>query len=299
MPIFADPKSIEAELSLGDTDILISVDENFCAIGKECAVLPHAHTHYELFYLDNGSLDLLIDEKLFHLKKSDLLLFSPGEYHCKPETTISEDAIQYTIRFRISKKQDLESKQKSSPLLFFKVLTDTKSILIANKKIKDSFLSIQDELSKKDFAYKNSIRAHLYIIMTEFSRLAMSERKKEVTSIENSKSDRRSRLERFFSSRHTEKVTLNDLGKYLNFSTRQAARIVFAEFNKNFVAVLNETRVIHAKHELIYTEKTLGEIALSCGFQSYEYFAHCFKKETGITPMKFKKLNKETLKSKA
>ena len=63
MPIVTNPRSIEARISLGEINLVINIDENFYAVGEECEVLPHNHAHYELLYLEEGRLELLIDEK--------------------------------------------------------------------------------------------------------------------------------------------------------------------------------------------------------------------------------------------
>lgn len=45
--------------------------------------------------------------------------------------------------------------------------------------------------------------------------------------------------------------------------------------------------IAQAKHQLIYSDKSIGEIADYLGFSSATYFCRIFKKKTGFTPMQY------------
>ncbi|HFD1454108.1 TPA: helix-turn-helix domain-containing protein [Streptococcus pyogenes] len=50
-------------------------------------------------------------------------------------------------------------------------------------------------------------------------------------------------------------------------------------------------RITKSKHLLESTSLTIEEIALKSGFSDSCYFHRIFKKETGYTPLKFKKIS--------
>jgi len=283
MPIVMNPRSIEAQLLLGDMNLLINIDENFYAVGEECAVLPHNHSHYELLYLERGEVDILIEEKPIRINGGEAILLKKGEYHSKPKAKISPDAAQYSLRFQLRDNYGKATTEISA------MLSRPLEVFCASEKIKASFLEIRNELLKKEFGYLTSIRAHLAIIITDFFRQAMSNEQKNSATIEFAASDRGAKLERFFALYHTKKTALSDLAEYLNTSERQAARIVKSHYKKSFVKVLTETRIRHAMHELFYGQSSVCEIAEICGFGSYQYFASCFKKEMNISPTEYRK----------
>ena len=48
-------------------------------------------------------------------------------------------------------------------------------------------------------------------------------------------------------------------------------------------------RLNRAKNELSYTDRSVKEIAARCGFASPYYFSRCFKEETGMSPLAYRK----------
>ena len=54
---------------------------------------------------------------------------------------------------------------------------------------------------------------------------------------------------------------------------------------------IRKLRIDHASHLLADTESPLAEIALGCGFADQSHFSATFKRETGITPARFRGLN--------
>lgn len=50
-----------------------------------------------------------------------------------------------------------------------------------------------------------------------------------------------------------------------------------------------KTRIVIAKNMLLKEKITITEISSRCGFSSVSYFSRIFKKETGMTPLKYRK----------
>ena len=54
---------------------------------------------------------------------------------------------------------------------------------------------------------------------------------------------------------------------------------------------LLETRLIHARYLLLYTDQTITEVALSCGFSTPSYFIKKFRERFQKTPLTFRRKN--------
>ena len=52
---------------------------------------------------------------------------------------------------------------------------------------------------------------------------------------------------------------------------------------------ITQLRIKAAKAALAYSDTPLAQIAVDCGFSSQPYFTVRFQKETGITPLQYRK----------
>ena len=68
-------------------------------------------------------------------------------------------------------------------------------------------------------------------------------------------------------------------------------------FNKEVgmpcMSYLENMRMAAARSDLQYTDRTISEISLACGYSDMNYFSKVFKKHTGLTPSEFQKNMKD------
>lgn len=86
-------------------------------------------------------------------------------------------------------------------------------------------------------------------------------------------------------------LTLSVLATELNINSKYLSYIINKEFNCNFSTFINAYRVTEAKDYLSDPSKniyTIESIAQMTGFKSKSAFNYAFKKETNLTPSKFK-----------
>jgi len=84
------------------------------------------------------------------------------------------------------------------------------------------------------------------------------------------------------------KITLNDISNHVNFSVSYISRIFKDEMGSNMMQYINKVRVDNAKLLLLNNEIPLIEVAYLCGFEDQTYFNKVFKKNTNISPGKFR-----------
>lgn len=93
-------------------------------------------------------------------------------------------------------------------------------------------------------------------------------------------------IERHFS----ENVNLNSFADHLKLKANYVSGIVKNEFGRGFNRLINEKRIEHAKVQLFETKYSISEVAFMCGFKDSNYFSTVFKKYTGISPVKHRKM---------
>lgn len=84
------------------------------------------------------------------------------------------------------------------------------------------------------------------------------------------------------------KLSLGDLALYAKMSKTHFSRVFKEETGQSVMDYLNDIRMENVKRMLMYSEKTITEIALDCGFQSSSYLSTSFQNRFGISPSAYK-----------
>lgn len=95
-------------------------------------------------------------------------------------------------------------------------------------------------------------------------------------------------IREYIKSSYPEKLSLEILAKRANLSPVYFHRLFSEYYNITPARYILNIRISAAKRQLIASGKTVMEIAADCGFSSQAYFNYIFKKNTGITPLKYR-----------
>lgn len=84
-------------------------------------------------------------------------------------------------------------------------------------------------------------------------------------------------------------ISYDELETATGFSYRHI-RETFKECTKSTLSrYITSRKIENAAFEMIHTSKSMLDIAGELGFESYDTFTRCFRRETGITPAEFRK----------
>ena len=97
---------------------------------------------------------------------------------------------------------------------------------------------------------------------------------------------------RYVKRNHTDNITLNTICKQFGCSRSYVSHCFKKSIGKNFREYLTEMRLEDAKSLLAYSNLTVTEIALSVGFCDSAYFSNIFKKKYGVSPITYRKKQK-------
>ena len=84
-------------------------------------------------------------------------------------------------------------------------------------------------------------------------------------------------------------LTLSDIADHVHLSRIYFHNLFVAATGRTPRRYLLERRIAHARQLLMTTDKTLGQIAIECGFSSQSYFNQVFQKELGCSPKEYKR----------
>lgn len=88
---------------------------------------------------------------------------------------------------------------------------------------------------------------------------------------------------------YTEDISLPLLAAHSGLSQKYFGRLFREQTGYTVREYLTGVRIRNAKHLLSHTDSSLEQVALSTGFQDKFYFTKVFKRQTGITPGKYRK----------
>ncbi len=87
-----------------------------------------------------------------------------------------------------------------------------------------------------------------------------------------------------------ENLSLKSVAAMMNINHQQLSEIINREFNKSFSSYINDLKIAEATRLLVKEpDFTVLRIALMAGFNSVRTFNRAFIKNTGVTPMEYKK----------
>lgn len=93
---------------------------------------------------------------------------------------------------------------------------------------------------------------------------------------------------KYISEHYAEKITLEQVANELYVSMWHLCKVLKKTTNKNFIDIVNGTRIENAKKLLEDTHLRVYEISEAVGFSGITYFSRLFKKITGMTPTEYR-----------
>lgn len=96
------------------------------------------------------------------------------------------------------------------------------------------------------------------------------------------------KIRQWMDKRYADKVTLADAAVAVAASPSTITHRLKVETGKSFSEHLTALRISEAKRLLVYTDLSLREISISCGFSEQSYFTKVFRRMVNLTPGEFR-----------
>ncbi len=239
----------------------------------------HYHHHYELYYLLSGKQKYFINNSSYEIKKGDIVLIPKNVLH---KTTSGLGGLRILINFN-----DKFLLQFLSPRAINVLLTifenrivhpspdEAKNII----RLGDQFLEVYKSGDKdKQFLYFFQI----LMLLHNVPAVRSDDNNQSVPLIHE--------IAEYTQTNYATITNLNDVAEALYISKYHICHLFSKHLNLSFNEYLTKIRLKNAEERLINTKQTVTEIGESCGFHTTAYFCNVFKKQFGISPLKYRTL---------
>ena len=275
---------LKASISIDEVcNVLEQTKEYLISIGRTAKkVIPDLEKPEDIiskYLLGDTVISLEDDFEIFE----HLLLFSLEEENKDKINKLAMDFIYELVNRQIPGEMLVPLKDKE--FCVFYRSTEKKT----DERIKRINNSIGDFLGVR-FKITHSSRRKAENLKDWFDRAYVQQY--EINIDENSGKALIQKSIEYMQEHFRESLTLTDISRTIGLSVSYFSYLFKQETGKNYIEYLNEIRLLATMKDLMNTDEKVVVVAQKNGFQNLEYFSRYFKKQTGESPARWRKLNR-------
>lgn len=256
-----------------------------CSMQRFDHIQQQMHDFFEISMIVSGNCNLKMEEHLYSLKEDDVFCVTPLTLHelhgvnCVIVTVLfKQNVFEQILPFPMHPRFFCNSSVSDQQDAFSMLRT-----LIA--RIVKNNVDKLEGYELRDWSYIYNIMDVLY----RNFRLKQSSTKEA----KNYKyAMRMSEISFLIQERYTENITLNELANEIHLSVPYLSKFFTEHYGMNFLSYLNQFRLMHAVSELTETDKNIDDIAADSGFPNSHAFVTIFKKQYGMLPKDYRRMQK-------
>lgn len=222
----------------------------------------------ELF-LEKGGISVL-NQTNYPIDKGGLLFSKPGDvrYTHLPLKT-------YYIHFSVADSALAALLQK---LPSFLCLSDY-------KEIKAAFLKIIAAFRSADSLERICASAQLVTLLESIRRFEINQSGEDISN----------RAKNYMNQNYSEGISVKEIAEHCNVSEPHLYRLFRESLHTTPNEYLLGIKLSGACRLLCNTDLSINEVAMDCGFTSQSYFADCFRRKIGLTPLQYRQAHRYKL----
>lgn len=248
-----------------------------------------AHNFWELCFVLNGSVDLVLNEKEISIGKNQLILLSPDNEHSYDSKT-GNNSEAFVVCFECFSEALTLLAEKLFYLDDFLTETMEKIIRESSATFKMNDNDQLEALPTPILAGQQVLLLLLEYLLISLIRKVTYEKQGEVVffSEENFHLELADAIKLYLRDNLQRKISLKEISEKFNYSGSFICKIFKEQTGETLVTYFNKLKIEKAKKLLKSTTMTVTEIASSLGFSEVKYFDSLFKKQIGVSPITYK-----------
>ncbi len=236
-------------------------------IYQDTSWAPHFHKNFELLYVLEGEVPLQVNDRTATLRTGECAIILSNQIH---SFTVGADTRVWVAVFSEDYVPEFASYIKEKQGMGIAFVPDTEVATLLERRLifgTDSFMMR---------------RAGLYAVCDQYRE------KMETEPRRTRNDDLICHVLDYIEQHFREDITLESVAEQFGYEYHYLSRLLNRKYSIRFRSILNDYRIADAVHELETGEKSIADIALSCGFQSIRSFNDVFLTQKGITPAEYR-----------
>lgn len=248
---------------------------------------PHKHGYIEIMYVINGECKVFVDERIIEMKKGDMIIIDGNIIHGL--------MVDETSTCRMLNVEFIFERGQSAMPSIGNIIKATETL---NEFIKSkvSYFLFKDydevygllknlvlELDRDNDKYV--VESLIYNILIYISRYFVKENKSNVRGGAIYVNKSMGYIER----NYDREINVHIIAQHVGIHSGYLHKIFKEYTGKTIIQYITDIRINKSKMLLANTDIPIIEICDYVGVSSRQYFTYMFKKETGVTPLEYRK----------
>ena len=248
--------------------------------GGDWHSVPHTHNHLELFYIVGGKGQFLLEDKLYPVNASDLVIINPNVTHT--EMSLNSHPLEYIV-LGIDGIELAAGKNSNGQ---YSILDQFESVTISS-----CLRNILQEMEQKHAGYEDICQAFMEILIIRLMRttsLSIPVEPQAVTS-----NHQCAAVRRYIDLHFKEPLTLEQLAEEGHMNKFYLSHTFKREYGVSPINYMISRRIEESKYLLAETDLSMSQIAQLLGFSSLSYFSQVFHRTESISPKEYRQTSRD------
>lgn len=251
----------------------------------EIYLTPGRAAQHHIFLLNEANGELQVDDRRIELQGNVILLIGAGEIFQLESLSMAEG---FELKFEDRFWEKAPQSASNCKSVLFDRAAINHSLQVSEAiyaELTALFKSVLMEFEKASYINKeDALAAYLKIMMIKIANLSHDEQSRQNDYVKQKFQAFSKLVGLHFRAAHE----VSFYADRLNLTTRQLTEICKRQTAESAKRFINKELVTEAKRLLQFSSSPVKEIAYSLDFSSAEQFSHFFKKETGVSPQRFR-----------
>ena len=261
--------------------------------------VPHKHKFIEVVYVISGSATHEIDDNTYRAKQGDLFIINMDTTHVfRCEQNAAEPFVAYDLKFTpeffdssVTGYRALEALNNS--FMFYSLVHGRKEYTPYVSVTGNSFSELGELFHKIYQEYRGQEKGYIEIIRAYLMQLIITIFRSDAASSKNVETAKEKQVVNYMidyiKTNFASHISTGVLAEQVYMNKDYLGRVFREQTGMTISEMIQKVRIERACEMLENTNRTITNIALTCGFDDVKFFYTIFKRQMGVRPGDYRK----------